>query len=66
MIELRAGYGRWLVRATFAARWFGNRIDPEKQKLVRAAVSRWDGWTWFVVGTAGEWYGQRIVLLDDL
>lgn len=90
MIELGAGYGRWLVRAAFAVRWFGNipcklvgveaepthfewmkqhfsdnGIGLEDHKLVRAAVSRKDGGTWFIVGAAGEWYGQRSVLLED-
>ncbi len=91
MLELGAGYGRWLVRAAFAARWFGNLqcklvgveaepthfewmkqhfedngLNPEDHALIRGAISKQDGMTWFIVGDPGAWYGQRMALPVDL
>jgi FkbM family methyltransferase len=90
MMERGAGYGRWLVRGAFAARWFGNPsckligveaepthfewmqqhfrdngLDPDSQTLLRAAISGRDGTATFIVGNAREWYGQRVVLIED-
>ena len=91
MVELGAGYGRWLVRAAFASRWFGsipcklvgveaepthfewmkehfadNGLNLANHRLVRAAVSKQDGGTWFLVGAAGAWYGQKMVSAKDI
>lgn len=87
MVELGAGFGRWLVRAAVALRllkpavepyligveaepthfqWLlehfrDNGIDPNRHRLVEAAVDRLEGEVSFTVGRPSDWYGQAIV-----
>jgi FkbM family methyltransferase len=86
MVELGAGWGRWLVNAAAAVRRFDpareimlvgvegepthfrwlvqhlrdNGLDPERHRLVRAAVAATDGTVRFQRGDAAAWYGQAI------
>jgi FkbM family methyltransferase len=90
MVELGAGYGRWLVRAAVALRllkpaidpyligveaepthfrWMvahfeDNELNPDKHRLVEAAVNRAEGVAVFTIGQPSEWYGQAIVPPD--
>jgi FkbM family methyltransferase len=88
MVELGAGYGRWLVNAWSALRSIGkadisltligveaepthfawmrqhfitNMLDPERHRLINAAVAASDGVVHFATGHPAEWYGQAIV-----
>jgi FkbM family methyltransferase len=86
MVELGAGWGRWIVNAAAALRqidperpillvgveaepthfeWLrrhlaDNGIDPDRQRLIRAAVAARNGWVKFQRGDAAGWYGQAI------
>jgi hypothetical protein len=86
MVELGAGWGRWLVNAAVALRrldpardlllvgveaepthfrWLAqhlrdNGLDPERHRLVRAAVAARNGTVRFQRGDAAAWYGQSI------
>jgi FkbM family methyltransferase len=86
MLELGAGWGRWLVNAAVALRrldptrdlqlvgveaepthfrWLvqhlhDNGLDPERHRLVRAAVAARNGKVRFQRGDAAAWYGQSI------
>jgi FkbM family methyltransferase len=86
MVELGAGWGRWLVNAAVALRrldpardlllvgveaepthfrWLvqhlrDNGLDPDRHRLVRAAVAASNGRVRFQRGDAAAWYGQAI------
>jgi FkbM family methyltransferase len=92
MVELGAGWGRWLVNAAVALRrldpardvqlvgveaepthfrWLvqhlrDNGLDPERHRLVQAAVAASDGTVRFQRGDAAAWYGQAIDADDPL
>lgn len=86
MVELGAGWGRWIVNAAVAVRqldpsrpyrlvaveaepthfewlrrhFLDNAIDPERHRLVKAAVAEKNGWVRFQRGEPASWYGQSI------
>jgi FkbM family methyltransferase len=85
MVELGAGWGKWIVNGVAALRAHGdlpyrvvgvesepthskwmkqhledNSVDLGRATLVEAAVASDDGYVWFHVGAAADWYGQAI------
>ena len=91
MVELGAGWGRWLVDAWSALRminktnlpikligveadlqhfaWLrqhfrSNGLDPDRHRLIEAAVMADDGTIHFQSGAA-DWYGQQAFKTDD-
>ena len=92
MVELGAGWGRWLVDAWSALRlinkpgfpvkligveaepqhflWMqqhfrNNGLDPNRHRLIEAAIMAKDGTVAFTVGDASKWYGQTAFNIDD-
>jgi len=43
-----------------------NVVDPQRYRLVRAAVAARDGTVWSYVGRPAEWYGQAVAPSPDL
>ena len=91
MVELGAGWGRWMVDGWSALRrinktdfpinligveadpqhfaWMrkhfrNNGLDPDRHRLIEAAVMADDGTTHFQSGAA-DWYGQQAFKTDD-
>jgi FkbM family methyltransferase len=90
MVELGAGWGKWIVNGVAALRARGdlpyrvvgveaepmhfrwmrqhledNEIDLRRATLIEAAVAAEDGYVWFHVGEAADWYGQRIARSEE-
>jgi FkbM family methyltransferase len=92
MVELGAGWGRWLVDAWGALcridksdlpvqligveaepqhfAWMrdhfrNNGLDPDRHRLIEAAVMARDGSTGFQIGAATDWYGQQALNIDN-